>query len=219
MNSPSESQQEQNNQPESGAEPVEAAQVAGERDGRGRRGDRGHRRSPDGHRGHGGPRGGGRRRGSRRSKGDVRSALLILIAEQPRHGYELMQAIGDRTDGNWQPSPGSVYPALQLLQDEGLIRIQTDDGGRGVASLSPDGQSYLDANRDRLETVWDDVRGTTGTSQRELAVAFKSVVLAYRQVAAVGTSGQAAAAAAVLNDAQRALYGVLAEPPSGDLDD
>ena len=130
-----------------------------------------------------------------------------------------MQAIGERTDGNWQPSPGSVYPALQLLQDEGLIRIQTDEGGRGVASLSPDGQAYVEANQSTLDGVWDDVRGTSNSSQRELASAFKSVVMAYRQVAAVGTGQQAKAAASVLGDTQRALYAVLAEPPGDDVDD
>src|SRR6476659_7019069 len=84
------------------------------------------------HRGPSGPRGRGRGRGfgrgPRARRGDVRAALLVLLSEGPRNGYTLMQEIEDRTDGVWRPSPGSVYPTLAQLEDEGLVRTQETDG-------------------------------------------------------------------------------------------
>ena len=78
--------------------------------------------------GPGGPRGGfpgrGGRRGRRTPRGDVRSAVLALVAEQPRHGYEIIQEIGERTGGVWRPSPGSIYPTVSQLEDEGLVRTR-----------------------------------------------------------------------------------------------
>ena len=71
-----------------------------------------------------------RGRGPRARRGDVRAALLALLAEEPRNGYQLMQEIERRSDGAWRPSPGSVYPALQQLEDEGLIRAEVQDGSR-----------------------------------------------------------------------------------------
>src|SRR5215212_6075027 len=85
-------------------------------------------------RGHGGPRGGfpgfGPPRGPRARRGDVRAALLLLLAEEPRNGYQLMQEIERRSDGLWRPSPGSVYPALQLLEDEALVTATAEEGRR-----------------------------------------------------------------------------------------
>src|SRR5271168_4899269 len=73
----------------------------------------------------GGP---GRGRGRRARRGDIRMAALLLLAEEPRNGYQIMQEVQERSGGVWSPSPGSVYPALQQLEDEGLIRTQEDDG-------------------------------------------------------------------------------------------
>src|ERR1700712_1463450 len=96
--------------------------------------------------GHGfGPRGGGRGRGhgrGRAQRGDVRTAALLLLNEEPMHGYQLMQAIAERTDGAWRPSPGAIYPTLNQLQDEGLIGIESE-GGRKLASLTDAGRTYL----------------------------------------------------------------------------
>src|SRR5881396_519230 len=80
----------------------------------------------------------GRRRRMRR--GDVRAALLVLLAEEPRNGYGLMQEIERRSDGVWRPSPGSVYPALALLEDEGLVRT-TEEDGRKVFTLTDAGRT------------------------------------------------------------------------------
>src|SRR5213080_658585 len=91
-------------------------------------GGRPHHHHHRGFGGFGGDFGFGRRRRMRR--GDVRAALLVLLAEEPRNGYQLMQAIEERSDGAWRPSPGSVYPTLQQLEDEGLVTAVQRDGQR-----------------------------------------------------------------------------------------
>ena len=75
--------------------------------------------------GFGGPGGHGGRMGRRMRRGNVRAAILLLIEEEPRNGYQVMQEIEERSEGAWRPSPGSVYPAFQLLADEGLVRSET----------------------------------------------------------------------------------------------
>src|SRR6188474_3202712 len=86
----------------------------------------------------------GPRRGPRggRNRGDVRAAILVLLAEQPRHGYDLMRAIEERSGGMWSPSPGSIYPTLQSLEDEGLVTFETVDG-RKTASVTEAGRAWL----------------------------------------------------------------------------
>ena len=158
------------------------------------------------------PRSTGRYRGGRRHRrGDVRSALLLLIAEQPRHGYELMQAIGERSEGAWQPSPGSVYPALQQLQDEGLVRVEADDSRRGVAYLTPAGEQYVEEFGTERSQVWDSSRGNDTSSLRE---AVHGISLAARQVGQVGSPEHVAAAAELLASTQRDLYAILATEPA-----
>src|SRR4051812_49606671 len=106
--------------------------------------------------GPGGPghRGGGRGRGrgwGRARRGDVRAAMLVLLAEEPQNGYQLIQEIERRSDGMWKPSPGSVYPALQQLEDEGLVRASETEGRR-TYDLTPEGREYVEANREELGT-------------------------------------------------------------------
>src|SRR6478735_6661636 len=92
-----------------------------------------------GHRGHPefarsrGPRYGRGRGGPRARRGDVRAAVLALLDERPMHGYEMIKELEERTQGAWVPSPGSIYPTLQLLEDEGLIRGEESDGKRRFA--------------------------------------------------------------------------------------
>ena len=94
--------------------------------------------------GRGGPFGGGR---GRRRRGDVRTALLMLLAEEPRNGYQLMQTIEERSGGRWRPSPGSVYPALAQLEDEGLIRAIERDGTK-LFEITDAGREHARARRD-----------------------------------------------------------------------
>src|SRR5271154_407642 len=89
----------------------------------------------------------------RMRRGDVRAAILVLLAEEPRNGYQLMQEIEERSGGTWRPSPGSVYPALQLLSDEGLVRGEQRDGGN-LFQLTDAGKTHVDENRERLGEPW-----------------------------------------------------------------
>ena len=113
-------------------------------------GEGGPQRSP--HRHHpmdpgmqGGPmrrRGGGR---GRVPRGDVRAAVLLLLAQEPMHGYQLMQTIADRSGGRWTPSPGAIYPTLNQLEDEGLVTV-TADSGRKLVTLTETGRQFVDEN-------------------------------------------------------------------------
>ena len=80
-------------------------------------------------------------RGPRVKRGDVRAAALALLAEEPRNGYQIIQGIGERSGGVWRPSPGSVYPALQQLEDEGLVQAETPEGGRRRYALTGEGRA------------------------------------------------------------------------------
>ncbi len=154
----------------------------------------------------------GRRRGRRRGGkgGDVRAAALLLLAENPAHGYQLIQEIAERSEGAWTPSPGSIYPVLQQLEDEGLIEFERVNG-RNTATLTDDGQAYVEEHRDELGTPWEDAsRGAEGPVGREMGQTLKSFILAWRQVMHTGTPAQQARATAVLDDARRSMYGVLA---------
>src|SRR5207248_4422251 len=86
-------------------------------------------------------------------RGDVGAAILLLLEEEPRNGYQVMQELEQRSEGAWRPSPGSVYPALQLLADEGYIRGESREGGT-VYSLTDGGKQHLDENRERWGTPW-----------------------------------------------------------------
>lgn len=151
----------------------------------------------------------GRRRGGR--GGDVRAAALLLLAEEPQHGYQLIQEIGERSEGAWTPSPGSIYPVLQQLEDEGLISFERVDG-RKTATLTPDGTAYVDEHRTELGTPWKAVAGGERHGEmRELAQNLKGLVDAWKQVAQAGTPEQRAKATQVVDDARKALYQILAD--------
>jgi DNA-binding PadR family transcriptional regulator len=149
------------------------------------------------------------RGGPRARRGDVRAALLVLLAEEPRNGYGLMQEIEQRSGGAWRPSPGSVYPALSQLEDEGLVRAQ-DAGGRRLFELTDEGRAYVEQHGDELGTPWEQVGGG-GAQAAELRSLIFGVGAAVMQVVQAGTEEQVTAAAKVLEDARRALYRILAE--------
>jgi DNA-binding PadR family transcriptional regulator len=152
----------------------------------------------------------GRRRGPRVRRGDVRAAALALLAEEPRNGYQLIQEIAERSGGVWQPSPGSVYPALQQLEDEGLIQAETPEGGRKRYALTGEGREYVTAHADEMRAPWDDVASSVGTDAIELRRLIAAVAAAAVQVAQVGTAAQVAQSRQILVDARRKLYAILA---------
>jgi DNA-binding PadR family transcriptional regulator len=161
-----------------------------------------------GMRGFPGPRG---RRGRRTSRGDIRTAVLALVAEQPRHGYEIIQEIADRTSGAWRPSPGSVYPTLSQLEDEGLVRVEQAEGRR-VVHLTEEGTRYVDEHREELDAVWASVgRDADDESAVELWEQLGQLHAAAAQVMAAGTPEQIATATTTITDARKAIYRLLAE--------
>jgi DNA-binding PadR family transcriptional regulator len=166
---------------------------------------RGRARVDDAARGHGPHR---RRGGGRAPRGDVRTAVLLLLEEQPMHGYQLMQAIAERTGGAWTPSPGAVYPTINQLEDEGLVTV-TADAGRRLVSLTDAGHEQLDEHR----KAWGDPfagydDATPGADWRRLV---RDLIDATRQVGRTGTDAQRAAAAKILTDARRSMYLLLAD--------
>lgn len=162
---------------------------------------------PGGHGAHFGPGGPFGRRGRGR-RGDVRAAILAILAEGPSNGYQIISAIDERTTGQWRPSAGSVYPALGLLEDEGLIE-QTDIDGKRVHRLTEEGTAYVTAHAEELRDPWQRVVGPGGgiIDVRDLA---GQLVMALQQVAAVGTPAQQQQAVDVVTQARRDLYKILA---------
>jgi DNA-binding PadR family transcriptional regulator len=164
-----------------------------------------------------GPRGRGRRHGGpggRAGRGDVRAAVLLLLAEGPKHGYQLIKLIEERSGGQWRPSPGAVYPALNLLQDEGLVAISSEGGGRRLAALTETGHSYIAKHSEELGDPWAEAASRGPRHGQELREATGSVVAAVQQVAMSGSSEQAAEAVALLERTRRELYLILAGAPS-----
>jgi DNA-binding PadR family transcriptional regulator len=157
-------------------------------------------------RGYGG--GPGHRRARR---GDVRGAILDLLAEgQPWNGYQIIQEIAQRTNGIWRPSAGSVYPALQQLEDEGLISPE-GEGRRRMYTLTAEGRAYAEAHREELRASWDAVAGMTDDAAVELGNMIRQIMMAVMEVRRAGSPGQLAEARRVLAETRRSLYRILAD--------
>jgi len=153
------------------------------------------------------------RRGGRgrAPRGDVRAAVLQLLAEAPMHGYQLMQAIAERSGGRWTPSPGAIYPTISQLEDEGLVTV-TADAGRKLVALTDAGREHIAA---RHGTSPDPFAGhSAGGPGTDLRGLLEQLHAAARQVARTGSDAQLTAAAAVIADARRSLYLVLADEPA-----
>jgi DNA-binding PadR family transcriptional regulator len=116
----------------------------------------------------------------------------------------------ERSGGVWQPSPGSVYPALQQLEDEGLIQAETPEGGRRRYALTADGREYVDTHADEVRAPWDDVAGSVGSDAIELRHLIGQLAMAAVQVVQVGNQDQVAQARKILTDGRRKLYAILA---------
>lgn len=149
---------------------------------------------------------------TRMGKGDVRTAVLGLLAEKPMHGYQIIQQIEERSGGSWKPSPGSVYPTLQLLADEGLIKAE-ESNGRKTYSLTEEGREVADAAAEKSAPWEGSSMRDSGHSGRTSALPKAGIDLA-QAVAQVGRSGtpeQVKEAVAVLDDARRKLFSILAQ--------
>jgi DNA-binding PadR family transcriptional regulator len=178
---------------------------------------------PFGH-GEGGPfgpgGGGGRGRGrggrawGRARRGDIRSAILALLAERPMHGYEIIGELTERTDGLWRPSPGSIYPTLQLLEDEGLVTAQVDEtGGKRRYALTDEGQRAA-AEVAKGPAPWEAVAAGAPEGARALRQAAVKLMPVVRQVMMSGGPREYEEVTKVLDETRRRIYAILANEPS-----
>ncbi|WP_304801641.1 PadR family transcriptional regulator [Nocardioides sp.] len=172
-----------------------------------------------------------RGRGPRVRRGDVRVAILDVLAtaarsEEPVNGYQVIQQIAERSEGGWRPSPGSVYPTIQQLQDEGLVEAD-DERGRRSLRLTEAGQTYVDEHADEVAAVWApfesgaDADATKDGAKpgkaehADLKTEIGQVMPAVWQIVTQGSELQRRAAIEILADTRRRLYGVLADGPEG----
>jgi DNA-binding PadR family transcriptional regulator len=153
----------------------------------------------------GGRRGGGRGRGRR---GDVRAAILKLLAERPMHGYEMIQEIAERSQNLWRPSPGSVYPTLQLLVDEGLIAATESEGSKKLFELTDDGR----AAAENIDTPpWETIADGVNPGHFTLHSAVTQLMGAVAQSAYAATEEQQERIVDIVNNARREVYQILGE--------
>jgi DNA-binding PadR family transcriptional regulator len=143
----------------------------------------------------------------RRRRGDVRTAVLMLLVEEPRNGYQLMQEIEERSGSNLRPSPGSVYPDLSQLEDEGLIRAVDRDGTR-LFEITDAGRAHV-ADREDATPPWESEDDVAPVG--DLKTQMKALNVATAQLLHVGDEGQVQKAIETLTQARRSLYRILAE--------
>jgi len=158
--------------------------------------------------GWGGYEGRGPRRGGRGSRQNVRPAILALLLERPMHGYEMIQELDARTNGIWRPSPGSIYPTLQLLEDEGRIEAEAD-GGRKSYRLTEAGRS--EAETAAQNPPWSQFTDDTMSQVQDFRDAAFGIMNALRQVGFNGTPEQRQRALEILTETKRKLYAILAD--------
>jgi len=158
---------------------------------------------------HGGP---GYAFGRRAGRGDIRAAILALLAEEPMHGYQIIQELTERTGGVWRPSPGSVYPTLQQLEDEDLVRETASESGKRVYELTDTGREQAASS----PAPWSAVAGESEDALVALHDLAHQVIAATRQVAHAGTATQLDEAQTVLRETRRSLYRILSEDSADD---
>ena len=147
----------------------------------------------------------------RARRGDIRAGILALLKEGPRNGYQLMQELSERSGGMWRPSPGSVYPALQLLEDEGLVEVQPGANGKTYA-LTKKGQGYVEKHAEEIGEPWKRAGEQPGGDEMaELVKLIKHLAPAVAQLAATGSSAQIREGRKILGEARRKLYALLAD--------
>jgi DNA-binding PadR family transcriptional regulator len=163
-----------------------------------------------------GPGGFGFRRGPRARRGDIRAAILALLEEQPRNGYQIMRELKRRSQGMWNPSPGSVYPALQLLEDERLIANDEEGAAGRTYSLTGRGKVYVKEHADEIAAPWEALSSAAGDGFVEMMAIFNQLGAAAMQVVQAGSAEQNTKAKKILVATRRSLYEILAEGSPGD---
>ena len=156
--------------------------------------------------GFGPPWGAGQQRARR---GDVRTAVLAVLDEQPMHGYDVIRALEDRSGGRWRPSPGSVYPTLQMLEEAGFVKGEEKDGKR-VFEITDTGKAELAARQEEGRAPWDHGDGEDDHMHELRSSAFQ-LAAAARHVSHAGSADQVGRAREILDEARKKIYGILAE--------
>ncbi|PZF82851.1 PadR family transcriptional regulator [Jiangella anatolica] len=151
------------------------------------------------------------RRGPKARRGDIRAAILGVLADRPMNGYQMIQEIAERSGGVWRPSPGSIYPTLQQLEDEGLVRAE-EDNGRRVYRLTAEGEEYVQAHAAEVNAPWESMSANAEDDDTAgLRPLVGQTAQALWQIMATGSQDQQARAREVLADTRRKLYGILAD--------
>jgi DNA-binding PadR family transcriptional regulator len=152
-------------------------------------------------------------RGPKVRRGDVRAAILDMLKDEPLNGYQLISQIAERSGGAWKPSPGSVYPTIQQLEDEGLVEAD-DERGRRTLRLTEDGRRYVEEHADELAETWAPFTESRSEGRPEYAnlkPEIGQVMAAVWQIVTTGTDRQRREAIEILVETRRKLYGVLAD--------
>ncbi|MEV0288955.1 MULTISPECIES: PadR family transcriptional regulator [unclassified Kribbella] len=149
-------------------------------------------------------------RGPKARRGDVRAAILAVLAEQPMNGYQLIQEIAERSGGVWKPSPGSIYPTLQQLEDEGLVTADAEVGRR-TFTLTDEGRAYVAEHADEVRAPWEAMGAPQHDDENGLKPMLGQAAAAMWQILATGTPEQQAQAKDALAELRRKLYGILAD--------
>ena len=163
--------------------------------------------------GPGGFGGRGRRGGPRVRRGDVRGAILDVLAsagDEEMNGYQIIQAIAEKSGGAWSPSPGSVYPTVSQLEDEGLVTVDKTEG-RKVIRLTDAGKKHVAANANELASIWTTFTENTDDERHDLGRVIKQTMGAVAQIMSTGTADQQKQAKAVLAETRKKLFLILAE--------
>jgi DNA-binding PadR family transcriptional regulator len=157
-------------------------------------------------------------RGPKAGRGDVRAAILAVLVDGPRNGYQIMSQIEERSGGAWRPSPGAVYPALSLLADEGLIAGE-ESGGRRTFSLTDAGRAYVEQNPEMARGAWESMDHQEEWQVPGLFAVAARLGAGIVQVAHAGSPDQVRAAEDLLADTRRRLYRILADDMSAEQDE
>jgi DNA-binding PadR family transcriptional regulator len=148
-------------------------------------------------------------RGPKAGRGDVRAAILALLREAPRNGYQIMTEIEERSGGAWRPSPGAVYPALSQLADEGLIDGE-ESGGRRTFRLTEAGREYVEQHPEMARGAWESTAQQEAWEVPGLFAEAARLGGGIVQLAHAGTPEQVQAAEQLLEQTRRELYRILA---------
>ena len=151
------------------------------------------------------------RTGARARRGDVRAAVLTLLGEKPMHGYEIIGEIEERSGGYWRPSAGSIYPTLQLLEDEGLI-AGTEAEGKRRFELTDSGRAEAEKRSESSPTTpWEEVRSGAPPEFVQLGLSAQQLRAAVAQGFNAADESQRQRIRELLDETRRGIYAILAE--------